>query len=273
MYTQSHRFGKVKVLSAFPSPRPDQTSLRWIVVALTMFLASCSDVLGNDVSPSSAANRAATAYTTQRNAWVQAPSNSVEAWKFARAAFDWSGFATNRSSRAAIAELGITACRQALSLGTSAPVRYYLALNLGRVAETRGLSALDLIHEMERELLAARALDETFDHAGADRTLGLLYRDAPGWPVSLGSWDKARHHLEAAVRIDGEFPENRLALAELYARIHQKPLLTNELHNLDLLWEPARNRWNGVEWSDTWKEWELRRHKLGPTSSPSPPPP
>jgi hypothetical protein len=273
MYTQSHQFGKVKVLRTIPSRCPCLSWYRWVLVAVAILLTPHPRLLGDGVTNSSAADRAAAAYAVQRTAWVQATTNSVGAWRFARAAFDWSQFATNRSSRAAIAEQGIAACRQALSMATSAPVHYYLALNLGRLAETRGLSALDLIHQMEQELLLSKSLDETFDHAGADRTLGLLYRDAPGWPLSLGNWEKARLHLEASVHIDGEFPENRLALAELYARTHQKSLLTNELHELDRLWEPARERLSGIEWSEAWKDWEERRRKLGPVSQSGPRPP
>lgn len=261
------------MLRTFPYCHPRLSWHLWVLVATAILLTSHPQLLGDGAPHPSAAARAAATYAAQRSTWVQAPSNSVEAWKFARAAFDWSGFATNRSSRAAIAELGITACRQALSTATSAPIHYYLALNLGRIAETRGLSALDLIHQMEQELLSARALDETFDHAGADRTLGLLYRDAPGWPVSLGNWDKARSHLEAAVRIDGEFPENRLALAELFSRTHQKSLLTNELRALDSLWEPARGRLNGIDWCEAWRDWGERRRKLGPVSQSGPHPP
>ena len=240
---------------------------------MAVLLTPTAEILAEGATNASGQVQAAAAYATQRSAWMQSPSNQVEAWKFARAAFDWSEFATNRSSRAAIAEQGIAACQQALALGTSAPVHYYLALNLGRLAETRGLSALDLLHQMERELSLARSLDETFDHAGPDRTLGLLYRDAPGWPLSLGSWEKAGSHLESAVRIDGEFPENRLALAELYSKLHHKSLLTNELHALDLIWEPARQRLTGTEWASSWKDWEERRRKLEPVAASGPHPP
>ncbi len=74
----------------------------------------------------------------------------------------------------------------------SAPAHYYLAMNLGQLARTEFLGALKLVREMEREFKTAAELDAQFDFAGPERSLGLLYRDAPGWPVSIGSKRKAR---------------------------------------------------------------------------------
>ena len=61
----------------------------------------------------------------------------------------------------------------------SAPAHYYLGMNLGQLARTKGLAALRLVSQMEHEFTRARELDEQLDWAGPDRNLGLLYRDAP----------------------------------------------------------------------------------------------
>ena len=115
------------------------------------------------------------------------PRNTEAAWQFARASFDLAEFATNSPQRAELAEQGIAACKQLLTREpNSVPGRYYLGMNLGQLARTRGIGALKLVTEMEREFSAARELDESFDNAGPDRNLGLLYRDAPGL-VSIGS--------------------------------------------------------------------------------------
>ena len=228
-------------------------------------------ILADQQSTNTPSERAAQEYAAHRSRWGQVPTNAVDAWEFGRAAFDWADFATNTSQKAAIAEKGIQACRQSLTNQPSAPAHYYLALNLGRLAETKGLSALHLIREMEQELIAAQTLDPHFDHAGADRTLGLLYRDAPGWPVSLGDVSKATKHLEACTRLDGEFPENRLALAELYAHRHRIDLLAAELLALDALWENARQRFQGVEWQLAWQDWDRRRLALKALHPPSHP--
>jgi hypothetical protein len=61
------------------------------------------------------------------------------AWQFGRACFDLAEFATNNTERASLAEQGIAACRQAMAReSNSAPAHYYLGMNLGQLAETKG---------------------------------------------------------------------------------------------------------------------------------------
>src|SRR5439155_8654955 len=142
------------------------------------------------------------------------PRNTEAAWQFARASFDLAEFATNSTQRAELAEQGIAACKQLLARGpASAAGHYYLGMNLGQLAQTRGIGALKLVTEMEREFSAARDRDESFDYAGPDRSLGLLYRDAPTL-VSIGSRSRATKHLERAVELAPDYPENRLNLIE-----------------------------------------------------------
>ena len=118
---------------------------------------------------------------------------SDQRWQFARAAFDFAEFSTNDTQRAALANQGIAACRQLVAREPKlAAGHYYLAMNLGQLARTEYLGALTLVKEMEPEFKAAAELDPQFDHAGPERNLGLLYRDAPGWPVSIGNPSKAQ---------------------------------------------------------------------------------
>lgn len=229
---------------------------------LATVLCTGSVAVGEQQVVSGPMDFASQEYAAHRASLAQSPTNAVEAWKFGRAAFDLADFTTNQSRKVAIVEKGIDACRQSLSNGPSAAGHFYLALNLGRLAETRGLSALHLLHEMEQELILARSLDPSFDHAGADRTLGLIYRDAPGWPISLGDTAKATKHLESCVNLDGDFPENRLALAELYAGSHRTELLVAQMSAIEALWEDARHRFTGIAWERSWQDWERRRSKL-----------
>jgi tetratricopeptide (TPR) repeat protein len=199
-------------------------------------------------------------------------SHSVEDdWKFARACFDLADFATNNSERVAIAEQGIAACRQVLaSVSNSAPAHYYLGMNLGQVAQTKGLGALRLVNEMEREFIAARALDEHFDNAGPDRCLGLLYLDAPTIG-SVGSRRKARVHLQRAAELAGDFPENRLNLCEAYTKWGDRADARRELKALLDLWPGAKSKLSGEAWTVSWADWENRlkglRKKLEDQSS------
>jgi hypothetical protein len=139
------------------------------------------------------------------------PHDTETAWQFARACFDLSSLQNEPSQQAAISQQGIDACRQSLSVkSNSVQAHYYLGMNMGQLADTkRNLAALRMVKDMEREFQAALILDATFDYAGPDRNLGLLYREAP-IIASIGSRSKARQHLQKAGELAPEFPENRL---------------------------------------------------------------
>src|SRR5438270_6726992 len=173
------------------------------------------------------------------------PRNEEAAWEFGRACFDRADFATNSTERAEIANLGIAACEQLLAREPkSAPARYYLALNLGQLAQTKGLGALKIVDRMEHEFLIVRDLDHRFDFAGADRGLGLLYRDAPAI-ASIGSRSKARHHLQSAKELAPAYPENGLNLIETCLRWNDRNAARRELKSLEELWESARRSLTG----------------------------
>ncbi|PYI89113.1 MAG: hypothetical protein DME26_01945, partial [Verrucomicrobia bacterium] len=143
----------------------------------------------------------------------------------------------------------------------SVPGRYYLGMNLGQLARTRGIGALKLVTEMEREFSAARDLDESFDNAGPDRNLGLLYRDAPGL-VSIGSRARATQHLERAVELAPGYPENRLNLLEAFLKWNDRNGVRRELKALEQLWPRARTNLAGDSWTASWADWEDRRQKI-----------
>ncbi len=207
----------------------------------------------------------ANAQETFREAQVrrqQRPQDAEAAWEFARAAFDLAEFATNRTERAGLAEQGIQASRQALARDTnSAAAHYYLSMNLGQLARTRGLSALILVDQMEGHFYAARKLDEHFDYAGPDRNLGLLYRDAPAIG-SVGSRTRAKEHLERAVQLAPDYPENRLALVEGLLKWGNRDSAERELKAAEQIWPAARARLSGPAWTTNWTDWDGRLQKL-----------
>ena len=185
------------------------------------------------------------------------------AWQFGRACFDWAEFSTNDAQRAALAREGIDACKQALEVDPDmAAAHYYLAMNQGQRARTMSLGALKLVHEMETHFLRAKELEPAFDEAGPDRNLGLLYREAPGWPVSLGNRSKAKVHLGQAVEVAPDFPENRLNLMEAYARWHKPKLLKRELEAWDNRVDAARTKFSGNQWYWAWQAWDERLAEL-----------
>ncbi len=197
-------------------------------------------------------------------------NDTVSAWQFGRSCFDVSSLQTEPALQANFAEQGISACRASLN-SNSVQAHYYLGMNIGQVADAKhNLSSLHMTKDMEREFLAAQALDKTFDYGGADRNLGLLYRDSPSL-LGIGSRSKAHTHLEAAVQLAPDFPENRLNLLEGQIKWGHHADAIRELDALEKLWAAAKAKYTGVDWTLSWVDWEKRiaiiRKKLGEPSS------
>lgn len=186
------------------------------------------------------------------------PQDVQAAWEYARACFDLADFATNNAQRARVAELGIAAARQALERDSnSAAAHYYYGMNLGQLAHTKLLGALKLVGQMEREFQRALALNESFDHAGADRNLGLLYRDAPS-VGSVGDRAKAREHLLRAVELAPDFPENQLNLIEAYLKWGRRDDARQQLKKLEAILPQARAKFTGPASAPDWADWDHR---------------
>lgn len=195
----------------------------------------------------------------------QSTNSATNTLRFARACFDLAELATNETQRAKIARHGIDACRRLLARqSNSAPAHYYLAMNLGELAqaEAPSLAAYKLVHEVEHEFLTAAALDVRFDHAGPARSLGKLYFQAPGWPFSIGSSHKAREWFERAVALAPEYPGNLLDLAEAQLKWRQHAELDATLIKMEAIWPVARTNLTGESWEECWSDWEPRRAAL-----------
>jgi hypothetical protein len=211
------------------------------------------------------ADRAAKEFYRAQTLWQSAPENSTNAWNFARTAFDFCTYATNAAQRAEIARAGIDACRRLLARErNSAPGHYYLAMNLGELAdaEAPSLTAYRLVYEVEQEFKIVVEIDERFDHAGPARNLGELYFQAPGWPFSVGSKHKARQWLERAADLAPDYPGNQLNLAEAQLKWHEPEAFETTMKNLDALWPAAKTNFTGIAWEADWAEWAARRAAL-----------
>ena len=187
------------------------------------------------------------------------PTDPDAAWKFGRACFDWAEFAEDNNARAEIAKDGIRACRRAIALQDDlAAAHHFLALNLGQLARTKLLGALSLVDEMEHELKRAIGLDPSFGYGAPDRSLGLLYLEAPRWPLSVGNQKKALFHLEQAVQISPEYPENRLCALEASLKWKDSERVEREIKAFKIVLLRSRSIFSGANWSRDWKEWDAR---------------
>jgi tetratricopeptide (TPR) repeat protein len=115
---------------------------------------------------------------------------------------------------------------------------------------------------MEREFKTVRDLDAKFDYAGPDRNLGLLYLEAPGWPASIGDRSKARRHLERAVELAPDYPENHLCLLEAYLKWNDQKGLLRESKVVEKLLPVARKGFTGEAWEQSWVDWDKRWEKI-----------
>ena len=239
---------------------PRGRSTGWLAAAL--LLAGTGLAFADETQTNVFATRAKVEFQQTQARFQSATNDPVAAWQFARAAFDLADFATNDTQRAAIARQGIAACQQLLPRDTnSAPLHYYLAMNDGQLARALApsLAAYRLVKVMEREFKAAAELDPAFDYAGPARSLGLLYRDSPGWPFSIGSRRKAREWLEQAAKLAPDYPENPLNLAESNLQWRDNSAASRQLEILDALWPRARTNLVGEAWERSWDDWSARR--------------
>jgi tetratricopeptide (TPR) repeat protein len=209
-------------------------------------------------------------YQTAKTNWLAAPTNTSHAWQFARATFDLAEFSTNDTQRAQLAEEGIKAAKAAVERAPgNASAHYYLALNLGQLARTQLLGALRLVSEMEKHFKTAAELDPSLDHGGPDRNLGILYREAPGWPASIGSRSKARKHLEKAVQLHPDFPANQLELLQAHLdwkeRRHAEqvlPRVRSCMAGMDTKFSGEQWAWARDGWQRFWEELQTRWNRL-----------
>ena len=233
---------------------------------LALFMSSVparAELVAKTDPPPSFAERAQKRFSESRTQFRSNRGNPEFALSFGLAAFDHAEYAADSEQREEIALEGIAACRSVVaSQPESAAGHYYLAMNLGQLARTKTLGALRLVSEMETEFQISRDLDENFDFAGPDRNLGLLYSEAPGWPTSIGSRSKARHHLHRAVVLKPDYPENRLNLLEAHLKWGDKARVSHEFQALKELWPKAKQEFTGEPWEASWADWDMRWGKI-----------
>ena len=237
---------------------------RHITVLVFLVLLSCMEGVTSDRSTEFATLKAIRngAYLAAKTA--AATNSSIEiAVALGKASFDLADLEETKGSKIAIAQTGIAACERGLAVeASSGELHYYLAENLGQLAQTKKVGALPLLRQMEDHWQKALLLTPSTDYAGPDRSLGLLYDQAPGWPMSIGSKSKSRQHLEHAVVLAPDFPENRLCLVEALLKWRELAKARDALAELQKVWGEAQKKYSDPKWSADWKDWEGRRDKL-----------
>jgi hypothetical protein len=209
------------------------------------------------------AARAERVFNEARAAARKNPDDHSASVQFARLCFDWAEYARNDDQREEIAQTGIAAARAVIAReSTNSPAHYWLGMNLGQLARTKTLGALRLVREMEDEFHRARNYDPHTDYAGPDRSLGMLYRDAPGWPTSIGSRKKSREHFDSAIRLHPEFPDNQLGLLEAFDDWADRKSFLLQLVITEKTIAEAKTKFVGEPWASSWADWNQRLAKM-----------
>lgn len=107
---------------------------------------------------------------------------------------------------------------------------YWLALNLAGIADVNRWRGRRLLPEIIANLEEAAALEPAYDQAGPWRTLGRIYYEAPGPPLSVGNLEKSLELLQKAVALAPTNATNHLYLAETLLRLGQNEAAVRELH-------------------------------------------
>jgi tetratricopeptide (TPR) repeat protein len=143
------------------------------------------------------------------------PQDFVGAWKLARASY-FLGTQGPEKERRMWLETGLAAANDAAALNGARPEgHFWLAANMGALAESYGLRQglkyrTRIKHALERVL----AIDPTFMEGSADRALGRWYHKVPG--LFGGSAAKAEQHLRKSLKYNPQSTVSYYFLAELY---------------------------------------------------------
>jgi len=174
--------------------------------------AQSADALYQDRSNLASARKAAAIWTTDL---AKDPKAFEPAWKLARVCY-WLGSHAPQGERRAFLERGIAAARQAVSAQPDRPEgHFWLAADMGTLAESFGLRAgLKYRKPVKEELETVLRLDPSFMQGSADRVLGRWYFRVPR--LFGGSDTRAEEHLRASLKYDDQSTVSHFFLAELF---------------------------------------------------------
>jgi tetratricopeptide (TPR) repeat protein len=192
------------------------------VVASTSAEADALYALREDV-PNAVA---AAAFWAQRLANDEADFDA--AWKLARACY-WLGGHAPEAERRARFEQGIEAARRAVAAQPNRPDgHFWVAANMGGMAEGFGLRAgLRYRGPIKASLEKALAIDPSYLDGSADRALGRWYARVPR--LFGGSDARAVEHLQRSLKYAPTSIASHFFLAEVYLEMSRRGDARREL--------------------------------------------
>jgi hypothetical protein len=169
------------------------------------------DTLYADRRNLASAERAAELWSAQLK---EQPQSFEAAWKLARTCYWLGGHAAEKDRRQWL-EKGIDAAQRAAAIDGKRPEgHFWIAANMGTLAESAGLSAgLKYRGTIKRELESVLRIDPAFMSGSADRALGRWYFKVPH--LFGGSNAKAEEHLKASLAYAPNSTVSHYFLAEV----------------------------------------------------------
>ena len=245
------------------------TLARWLpggILCLLLSLSPASEHQKTALSPKFVAI-AEKGLMEARRALATTPEDVERIWQLGRALYFRAEFTIGKE-RGELAEEGIAVCESGLARAPdSAECHYYLAMNQGQLAREKLWGALGLVRAMRDHLRLAALAKPKLDHAGPDRCLGLLFRDAPGWPVSVGDGKAAVVHLDRAYSLASDYPENLLVLLESRLKRGDRKAAKILMSQGGAVLEKAKLILEGPHWEPYHHDWAARwkdiRARLG----------
>jgi len=176
------------------------------------------------------------------------------AWKLARACY-WLGGHVPDAERRREYERGIDAAKRAAKIEPRRPEgHFWMAANMGAMAESFGLVAgLRYRGAVKRELETVLAIDPSYQQGSADRALGRWYLRVPG--LLGGSKRKSVEHLQRSLGYNPDSVSSHYFLAETYLEIDRGADARAELRRvLDAPVDP--------DWAPEDREFKLKAARL-----------
>jgi tetratricopeptide (TPR) repeat protein len=164
------------------------------------------------------------------------------AWKLARADY-WLGGHAPKAEERSYYEKAMNAAQKAIAIAPDkAEGHFWLAANMGALAESAGVSAgLKYRKPIKSELETVLRMNPAFLEGSADRALGRWYFKVPR--LFGGSHKQAEEHLKAALKYKADSTVTNYFLAELYVDDDRVPEARTQLQKvldapIDPEWAP-----------------------------------
>jgi len=156
------------------------------------------------------------------SARAQSGHDFEASWKLARVLY-WTGTNGPEAGRRAALDRGVKSAEQAATLEPGRPEgHFWMAANMGRLAESFGLSqGLKYRGRVKDELEKVLAIDRPWQQGSADRALGVWYFKVPR--LFGGSHSKAEEHLRQALAYNPRSTATMFFLSDVLIDDGRKP--------------------------------------------------